>query len=58
MRLGGAGQLQVFLVWVHVASYPGHVGGEKCLSPPAWPGYEARVHAASSVAVFADDDLL
>ena len=24
-----------------VASYPGHVGGEKCFSPPTWPGYDA-----------------
>ena len=24
-----------------VALYPGHVGGEKCCSPPTWPGYKA-----------------
>ena len=24
-----------------VASYPGRVGGERCLSPPTQPGYEA-----------------
>ena len=24
-----------------VASYPGRVGGERCLSPPTRPGYEA-----------------
>ena len=26
-----------------VASYLGHVGGERCLSPPTRPGYEAKV---------------
>ena len=25
-----------------LASYPGHVGGERRLSPPTWPGYEAN----------------
>ena len=30
-------------VAVTLASYPGHVVGERCFSPITWPGYEATV---------------